>query len=326
VLDRQNGDALPPLAETGVRLAPGPSELRRGVTFSCAGALCSAIYLFPYKQAAAFASPDVLAFSLLCAAAVLNTALALARGSALALAGPRAWHVLLTTSALLALVTITGNYCGAQAVARLDPAITSVLLRTEVVFVGGMAALLLGERITPALGAGAALALAGLLAMRWPLALDAAGAGAAWALGAAASFALMQVLTRRVIHRISPTAVNAVRLWFAVALMAVLPDLVTGAVAAGARFWLFVGVAALFGPSLGRLCIMYSLRSLRAAHSALLLLSAPLFAFLIGYLGWGTQPSGQELAGGALMLLGIALPSLAALFERPARSDGDAVG
>jgi drug/metabolite transporter (DMT)-like permease len=294
--------------------------------YSGAGALCSAIYLFPYKQAAAFASPEVLAFSLLCAAAVLNTALAVGQGRALTLAGPRAWHVLVTTSALLALVTITGNYCSAQAVARLDPAIASVLLRTEVVFVGGMAALLLGERITPALGAGSAIALAGLVVMRWPLVLDVAGEGAVWALGAAASFGLMQVLTRRVIHRISPTAVNAVRLWFAVALMAMLPGQVTGALAAGGRFWLFVSVAALFGPCLGRLCIMYSLRTLRAAHSALLLLSAPLFAFLIGYVGWGTQPSAPEIAGGALMLLGIGLPSLAALFERPARSGGDAAG
>jgi drug/metabolite transporter (DMT)-like permease len=108
--------------------------------------------------------------------------------------------------------------------------------------------------------------------------------------------------------------------------MAMLPGLVTGAVAAGARFWLFVGVAALFGPSLGRLFIMYSLRSLRAAHSALLLLSAPLFAFLIGYVGWGTQPSSPEMAGGALMLLGLALPSLAALFERPLRSEANAAG
>jgi drug/metabolite transporter (DMT)-like permease len=291
------------------------------MAFSFAGASCSAIYLFPYKRAANFAAPDVLAFSLLVAAAILNTALATWQHRQLTRAGRGAWRVAWTTSSWLALVTISGNFCAAQAVTRLDPAIASLLLRTEVVFVGILAALLLGERITKALAAGAITAMLGLVIMRWPLALDRAGAGAAWAFGAAASFALMQVLTRRVIQRISPMAVNALRLWFAVALFAVVPGVLAKAVAAGPRFWAFVSVAALFGPVLGRLCIMYSLRTLRAAHSALLLLSAPLFAFLIGYFGWGTCPSGLEMVGGALMLLGMALPSLPSLRESPAGSE-----
>jgi drug/metabolite transporter (DMT)-like permease len=58
---------------------------------------------------------------------------------------------------------------------------------------------------------------------------------------------------------------------------------------------------------------MYSLRGLRAAESALLLLLAPLFAFTIGFVGWGNVPSGRELLGGALMLIGVALPQLGAL-------------
>lgn len=290
------------------------TELRRGLGFSVAGALCSALYLFPYKRAAAFASADVLAFALLVVAASLTSVLALVEARRSGRAAAHSPRVLWATSALLALVTITGNWCGAQAVARLEPAIASVLLRTEVVFVGGLAALLLGERLTRALGLGAVTALLGLVVMRWPLHLDAPGAGAAWALGAAASFASMQVITRRVIVRISPLAVNALRLWLAVGLLALVPGTLSGALAAGPYFWGFVGAAGLFGPFLGRLCIMYSLRSLKAAQSALLQLLAPLFAFFIGYVGWGTTPSALEIAGGGLMLVGIALPSLAALW------------
>ena len=130
----------------------------------------------------------------------------------------------------------------------------------------------------------------------------------------------MQVITRRVIERISPLAVNALRLWLAVALLGLVPGTLRGALAAGPRFWGFVSAAALFGPVLGRLCIMYSLRTLRAAHSALLLLLAPVLAFVIGYIGWGTLPTGLEVGGGALMLVGIALPSLAALLEGGYRS------
>lgn len=297
----------------------GPTELRRGLAFSFAGALCSALYLFPYKRAAAFAPADVLAFALLVVAALLTSAVALVEARASS-APPRARTTLWATSALLAVVTISGNWCGAQAIARLEPAVASVLLRTEVVLVGGLAALLLGERLTPALGLGALTALLGLVVMRWPLRLDAPGEGAAWALGAAASFAAMQVATRRVIDRISPLAVNAIRLWLAVALLGLFPGTLRGALEAGAHFWGFVCAAAFFGPFLGRLCIMYSLRTLRAAHSALLLLLAPVLAFLIGYVGWGTLPTALEVGGGALMLVGIALPSLSTLVEGGYRS------
>ena len=286
--------------------APG---LRVGLSFSVAAALCSAIYLFPYKRAAALAAADMLAYALLVVAALSSTALDLwQRRSGPAREGDR-W-TFWSTSALLSVLAISGNFCGAHAVARLEPAVASVLLRTEIVFVGAFGALLVGERVTLSLLGGAALALGGLVVMRWPLALDGGGAGALWALGGAASFGMMQVLTRRVIARISPVAVNTCRLWLAVGAWSLVPGVARDAFTQGREFWLFVTVAGLFGPFLGRLLIMYSLRTLRAAHSALLLLMAPLFAFLIGFFGFGTAPTTRELLGGAIMLAGIALPSL----------------
>lgn len=293
------------------------SRARRvGLAHSVLGALCSAIYLFPYKRAGSLSSPDVLAYALLIVAAVSNGGLYLwqrrARPGA-ALDRRTFW----VASALLSLLTISGNFCGAQAVTRLAPAVTSVLLRTEIVFVGVFAALVVGERLTLPLVAGALVALAGLLVMRWPLAFDGAGAGALWALGAAASFGMMQVLTRRVIGRISPIAVNACRLWLAVVMLTLVPGMATGALAEGREFWKFVALAGLFGPFLGRLFIMYSLRELRAAHSALLLLLAPVLAFAIGFLFQGSVPSGVELGGGLIILAGVALPSLAGLRSEP---------
>jgi drug/metabolite transporter (DMT)-like permease len=286
-----------------------PHRKRAGYAYSVCAALCSAAYLFPYKSAARLATPDVLAYALLIVAALSSSALSLwQRGRGTAASWDRTFW---TTSALLALLAISGNLCGAQAVARLEPAIASVLLRTEIVFVGALGAILLGERVTRGLLGGAALALAGLAVMRWPLALDRAGAGALWALGGAASFGLMQVLTRRVIERISPIAVNTCRLWIAVAIWSLFPGVAREAFTRGSEFWLLVTAAGLLGPFLGRLLIMYSLRSLEAAHSALLLLLAPVFAFLIGYLAYGSVPHAAELGGGAIMLVGIALPSLA---------------
>ncbi len=289
------------------------AERRRGVGLSLAGALCSALYLFPYKEAAKYAPAQALAFALLLVAASFSSLLSLwerrRTGGSFAAAERSApeRRVMWRTALLLSLATITGNFCGAEAVARLEPAINSVLLRTEVVFVGVLGALLLHEPITPALALGAGTALFGLTVMNWPLSLQSLS-GAAWCLGAAASFGSMQVLTRREIGRISPASVNTRRLWLAVGLMALLPGTLQSAFSGGRELWLYVAAAALFGPFAGRLLIMFSLRGLRAAESALLLLLAPLFAFLLGYVGWGRVPSALQTLGSAIMLLGIALP------------------
>jgi drug/metabolite transporter (DMT)-like permease len=294
---------------------------RTGLGLSICAALCSAIYLFPYKRAAAFAPADVVAYALLIVAAVPSTALDLwQRRKAPAVAVDR--RLFWTISALLSLLAISGNFCGAQAVARLEPAVASVLLRTEIVFVGAMAAVLLGERVTLPLLCGALMALGGLLVMRWPLALDTRGSGALWALGGAGSFGTMQVLTRRVIARISPVRVNTARLWLAVGAWSLVPGTARAAFGQGFEFWSYVGVAGVFGPFLGRLLIMFSLQTLRAAHSALILLLAPVFAFTIGLLVFGSVPTRHELLGGAIMLVGIALPSLAPRAGEPADSPG----
>jgi drug/metabolite transporter (DMT)-like permease len=298
---------------------------RSGFGYSVCAALCSAIYLFPYKRAGALARADVLAYALLIVAALSSAALELWQRRRppmppAALADRRTFWVV---SGVLSLLAISGNFCGAQAVARLEPAVASVLLRTEIVFVGAMSALLLGERFTLPLLAGGFVALGGLIVMRWPLALDAAGGGALWALGGAASFGTMQVITRRVIARISPVRVNTARLWIAVGVWSLVPGTARAAFDQSLTFWGYVGVAGLFGPFLGRLLIMYSLKTLRAAHSALLLLLAPVFAFMIGLAAFGSVPSRRELLGGAIMLAGIALPSLA---QRPSAvsASGDA--
>lgn len=310
-------------------------ERRRGVGLSLAGAFCSAIYLYPYKEAAKHASAQTLAFVLLLMAASFSSLLSLwqrraasnpvatgevANSPAAPVRGAPERRVMWRTALLLSVATITGNFCGAEAVARLDPAVNSVLLRTEVVFVSVLGALLLSEAITPVLALGAGTALFGLAVMNWPLSVQSLS-GAIWCLGAAASFGFMQVLTRRVIGRISPASVNTRRLWLAVSLMACLPGTLRGALAGSSQLWLYATCAALFGPFAGRLLIMFSLRGLRAAESALLLLLAPVFAFLLGYLGWGRVPSALQALGSAILLLGIALPLLVgALRSRPLTS------
>ncbi|HET9954194.1 MAG TPA: DMT family transporter [Polyangiaceae bacterium] len=299
-----------------------------GVVYSLGGALSAAVYIFPYKQAGALAPPWALAWALLLGSATMNSVSAWLierRRSAILDASPAPavslwrsieWRI----AAGLALLAVTGNVASAAALEHLPPAITTVLLRTELIFVTALGILLLKERPSLAFYAGALLALSGLCIMQLAPGAPRSWLGVFWGLCAAASFGAMQVLTRAFIHRIRPPYVNAVRLWMATALLSFVPGAVSAARHAGLRFWGLVALAALFGPFIGRLCIMWSLRSLAAAESALLLLLSPVMAFAIGYFVFGNVPRSRELLGGALMLCGIALPPLAALVIQRARA------
>lgn len=286
------------------------AAITRDAGLSMLAALSAAIYLFPYKAAGAFTEPRVLSFSLLFVAAVFNTVTLFWRHRGeLRRVVPKSrlgWLL----AAGLSVLTITGNFSSAQAITLLSPAVTSVLLRTEIVFVGVFGALFLGERPSWALILGGSTASIGLVVMRAPLRFDTSTLGALWALSAAASFGAMQVATRRVIANISPATINAVRLWMAVSLLSLDPGLWPAVGKVPLQFWGLVTLAAIFGPFIGRLLIMYSLRTLSAARSALILLLSPIFAFLLGYAFGGAVPHSNELIGGAIMLLGIALPSL----------------
>ena len=81
--------------------------------------------------------------------------------------------------------------------------------------------------------------------------------------------------------------------------------------------WLLIGAAALFGPMISRLSLFLALRHLEAAMTTLVLFVTPVMAFVLGGLVLGTWPGGLELAGSAVIVVGVALP--VAEQVRPAR-------
>ena len=288
------------------------TDLKRGTLLSTGAALWAAAFLIPYKQASLLADAQVVALAMLTASAVWNTVTALVQTrGALGLNKTSVWAAI-----ALAVFSVTGNICSSNSLGTLEPAITSVLLRTQVVFVALAGALFLGERISAAIAVGAAVALAGLLVMRMPYDGNAEFTGVLWALGAANSFGAMVIITRKVIHRIEPIAVNAIRLWIAVAFLACLPGNASRTIGAGGEVWLLAAIAAFCGPFISRICIMYALKHVTAAFQVLIGLSSPAFAFALGFLILGTIPTGYELLGGAIILVGIAIPVGSGLRQR----------
>ncbi|HEX7476916.1 MAG TPA: DMT family transporter [Polyangiales bacterium] len=281
-----------------------------GIAWAVGSALGSAAFLIPWKLAASVGTARVNLLLLLVAAAVLNSvALPFLPRARSAQSGAPARRRALWLAAQLSVLTLLGNWASAMAIGELSAPVLSVLQRTEVLVVALLAWLWLGERIDARFGLGTLIAGAGLLFIQNDALHGRAGAvGTFYGLLAAASFGTMIVLARRAGQAIDPVSVNAQRLWLSVALWFVINGVPGALWKITAQQLLYAALAALCGPVLSRVCIMYSVRYVEARVSALTILCAPVLTLWLSHLWFGGLPGTQQLLGGLLMLTGIALP------------------
>lgn len=215
-------------------------------------------------------------------------------------------------SIALAAFTLVGNHLAVEAVARISAPLTAVMQQTQVLFVGLLSGVLLKETVTARFWLGAAIAGTGLLTLHLPsngsLRIDTLGT--LLAVGSAACFAGMALLTRKYIARIQPIPVNALRLWMTVALWFLVERRLPDPSAISASFVLFCAAAAFFGPFLSRAALMYALRYVPPSTTTLVGLLTPIVTLLPAFLAFGSVPSAREFLGGAVMISGVALPLL----------------
>ncbi len=219
---------------------------------------------------------------------------------------------------LLVLATFAGPLFLASmnlAVAHVGSAIAAFVAGLYAVLSAVIAPVLLPERLTLRVLAGLVLALLGtaLLAELDPNGTDAAGIG--WGIVAAVSFALYLVLARRWsapygLDGLTVACCNGAlaALVLGGLVLATDPALLTptapSAEAVVAMIWL-AAVAAL-----GPILTVASVRLIQAARSAAFLLLNPITAIILAVPLLGERPSPLQLAGGALVLLGMAAATL----------------
>jgi probable blue pigment (indigoidine) exporter len=279
----------------------------RGLLWASASALGSAAFMIPWKLATRHGDPKDLVFVLLASAAVLNTlALPLSRETPVHRWSRTAWWV----SVALAVLTLLGNEASATAIARISGPLLSVLQRFEVLIVAVLAWLVLDERPSLGFWAGAAIASLGVALTQGGGATAAHASGIANAVLAASAFAGMAVLTRRFIVDIEPVGVNAVRLWLSLLCWMAAHGEVPAISGYSAELVAFGALAALFGPFLGRLFFMFALRHVEARIAALCVLLAPVATLGLSWSILGDVPTATETVGGAVILMGIAIPVL----------------
>lgn len=218
-------------------------------------------------------------------------------------------------SVILAVLTFVGNLLSAIAIERISAPLLSVLQRAEVLVVAVVAWAVMGEKPHVLFWIGAAVAAIGLVWMNGNGgALD--GYGILCGLGSSLCFGSMLVAVRRYIHGVDAVFVNAFRLWLSVGVWFAVNRTLPSLEDLTMPVLIYASLAGLFGPFLSRLFSMQSSHHLEARFTALILLSTPALSLPLAWLVLGTIPSGAELEGGVVMLIGIAIPVVGMLWAR----------
>jgi drug/metabolite transporter (DMT)-like permease len=114
---------------------------------------------------------------------------------------------------------------------------------------------------------------------------------------------------------------NAIRLWMSVGLWFALERTVPTAKDLPRELVVGAGLAGFFGPFLSRLGALKSAQDVPARVTSFASLTTPLMTLLLAFLVLRTLPTERELLGGAILLVGVAVPLLAHAREREAGSD-----
>jgi drug/metabolite transporter (DMT)-like permease len=284
-----------------------PHDHRRGVLWALASTFGIAGFVVPWKIAASHGGTATNTLVLLTAAAVFNSLLTIYQQKSL----PSFRRFDLGVASALAVFTLFGNLTSAFAIALVSPALLTVVQRAEVIIVALLAWPIIGERIDRRFFLGASLAGCGLLLLQDPFSGPTPRAeGMYWAVASALCFGTMAVLTRKFIHQIDIVSVNALRLWLAVGFWFALNGFPEELRTISAPQIGYASLAAFFGPFLGRLCLMNAARFLEARTTTLATLAAPPLTLVISFIVLSDLPTSREILGGAIMLIGIAVPFL----------------
>lgn len=290
-----------------------------GYALATLTAIWTAIYLVIFQLVAEDAPALSLACIVLLSAAVCSTVISLL--------SPRSSipfnRVTLRTAVIIAVCTVIGNVAVVGALRHTPAAVVSVVFQIQIFMIAGLERIMLAHRMQASMLIGAILAVAGIVVMNSDgLSLQADAGhwlGISMALIAAATFAVMLVVTRHAIERISILQVNLLRLWLAAVTLLLLPGIASDVLNCSLRTWLLAGGAGIAGLVLGRLSLMHAVRFIPATTTKLLTLTTPVFALLLAWLLQGNIPELHALIGSAIILGGVALPLSLAWYQEQRR-------
>lgn len=276
-----------------------------GFLFATLGALSAALFFIPYKQAVQSVAPEIFVMAMYLLSAGFSSIGLQFNQQKLRLNRVTCWAAL-----GFAFLSVFGNYAVGRSLSLLDPAITVVVLRSQILLIIFLSWIFLKEALNQFFWIGALVALSGFLYMNnlGQKQLYADTSGIFWALIAAFCFSLSQILMKRVIRQVQPLTINLLRLLLGFSMMALIPGSLQALLEMTATQWGLALLAAFFGPFASRTFQLYSFKVIPISQAVLLSMLTPIFTGLITWYLYQTSPTQTQLIGSSIILAGIALP------------------
>ena len=283
-------------------LAIGTDPRNRGMFFLVLTIFAHGCFPLPYAKAVQSIQPMVAVVGIFCCALLFSI--------------PGAWHLRrkfnfrLKNIAIIVAVALLGmlaNYSICQAIVGSSATMFNVISRAEIIIAMILGWVYLHEHVGLRIWIAVSVVLSGILLIRgdtltfnladWETVL--------WALCTAGCFAVVQVLSKSIIHEVDPQVLNVLRLSLAVALLLAVPGLAMEMSTLTLGEWVWLGLAAFFGPFLGRVSYTYALRYHTIARAMAAVTFSPVLTLLFELLIFGRMLSVFELIGGTLVMIGI---------------------
>jgi len=208
---------------------------------------------------------------------------------------------------LISLAGLLGNYSICQALNRASPTMLILLSRSEIIIAMLLSWLFLKEIITARVWLAVVVIIAGIIVMKLNTLSFELNEWSAiiWAITAAFSFAVMQVLAKSIIHEINPQVLNVSRLALALVILWSLEEVRSRVAVLEFTEWQWLALAAFCGPFVGRVSYTYALRYLTISKTVIIGSFSPVATLIFELLVFGTLINAYEAVGGTIMLAGI---------------------
>jgi len=208
---------------------------------------------------------------------------------------------------LISLAGLLGNYSICQALNLASPTMLVLLSRSEIIIAMLLSWLFLKEIITARVWLAVVVIIAGIIVMKLNTLSFELNEWSAiiWAITAAFSFAVMQVLAKSIIHEINPQVLNVSRLALALVILWSLEEVRSRVAVLEFTEWQWLALAAFCGPFVGRVSFTYALRYLTISKTVIIGSFSPVATLIFELLVFGTLINAYEAVGGTIMLAGI---------------------
>ena len=278
------------------------SDQFKGLSFALLATLGGGLYAIPYRLSLETVAPLTVVWGVFLWALLFSL--------------PGAWLARHQTkyswkiggiTLLISLAGLLGNYSICQALNRASPTMLVLLSRSEIIIAMLLSWLFLKEIITSRAWLAVVVIIAGIIVMKLNTLSFELNEWSAiiWAITAAFSFAVMQVLAKSIIHEINPQVLNVSRLAFAIVILWSLEEVRSSVTVLEFTEWQWLALAAFCGPFVGRVSYTYALRYLTISKTVIIGSFSPVATLIFELLVFGTLINGYEAVGGTIMLAGI---------------------